>query len=121
MLDPCLFHATIFSASATIDRLKSQDSNLITIYHQTWAIRLLNERLNQETPVLGYDTLGSVVPYILHNVRISFKSEANSPWRCSTREKIATNEKSDGGVRQGFGDSSPEGPYKDAAVDTETA
>ncbi|KAJ5147279.1 hypothetical protein N7526_000631 [Penicillium atrosanguineum] len=58
----------MFSASATMDRLKNRDGSLITIYHQTWAIRLLNERLNQETPVLDYGTLGSVVPLILYNI-----------------------------------------------------
>ncbi|KAJ5677037.1 uncharacterized protein N7477_002670 [Penicillium maclennaniae] len=44
----------MFSATATLDRLKNRDNGLITIYHQIWAVRLLNERLNQEIPILDY-------------------------------------------------------------------
>lgn len=69
MLDPCLFHATMFSASAALDHLNQRANNTITIYHQTCAIRLLNQRLNKEPPMLNYGTLGSVIPMILYNVR----------------------------------------------------
>lgn len=78
MLDPCLFHATMFSASAAIDHLNKRENNTITIYHQTCAIRLLKERLNKEPPVLNYGTLGSVIPMILYNVR-DFSSTVPRP------------------------------------------
>jgi hypothetical protein len=68
MTDPCLFHATLFSASASIDMLRGQQSTTLTLYHQTWAIRLINERLAQREPVLTYGTLGAVIPLLYYNV-----------------------------------------------------
>jgi hypothetical protein len=84
MQDPCLFHATMFSASAAIDNLNNRGNNLITIYHQTCAIRLVNERLSKETPVLNYGTLGSVIPLILCNVRNP--TFDNRPVKCFSLE-----------------------------------
>lgn len=71
MSDPCLFHATLFSASASIDMLRGQQNTARTLYHQTWAIRLINERLAQTEPVLNYGTLGAVIPLLYYNVSIS--------------------------------------------------
>lgn len=68
MSDPCLFHATLFSASASIDMLQDQQHSARTLYHHTWAIRLINERLAQTEPVLDYGTLGAVVPLLYYNV-----------------------------------------------------
>ncbi|CEL04015.1 hypothetical protein ASPCAL05149 [Aspergillus calidoustus] len=68
MTDPCLFHATLFSASASIDMLRGQQSTTLTLYHQTWAIRLINERLAQREPVLTYGTLGAVIPLLYYNM-----------------------------------------------------
>ncbi|GKZ32780.1 hypothetical protein AbraIFM66950_002404 [Aspergillus brasiliensis] len=68
MTDPCLFHATLFSASASIDMLRGQQNTAVTLYHQTWAIRLLNERLAQPEPVLTYATLGAVIPLLYYNM-----------------------------------------------------
>jgi hypothetical protein len=68
MTDPCLFHATLFSASASIDMLRGQQGTTLTLYHQTWAIRLINERLAQREPVLTYGTLGAVIPLLYYNV-----------------------------------------------------
>ncbi|GKZ66249.1 hypothetical protein AnigIFM50267_011097 [Aspergillus niger] len=68
MMDPCLFHATLFSASASIDILRCQQNTAVTLYHQTWAIRLLNERLAQPEPVLTYGTLGAVIPLLYYNM-----------------------------------------------------
>lgn len=70
MSDPCLFHATLFGASASIDMLQGQQITTRTLYHQTWAIRLLNERLAQTEPVLNYGTLGAVIPLLYYNVSI---------------------------------------------------
>ncbi|GAQ46164.1 hypothetical protein AtubIFM55763_009758 [Aspergillus tubingensis] len=68
MSDPCLFHATLFSASASIDMLQGQQHSARTLYHHTWAIRLINERLAQTEPVLDYGTLGAVVPLLYYNM-----------------------------------------------------
>ncbi|KAL2816538.1 hypothetical protein BJX63DRAFT_138661 [Aspergillus granulosus] len=68
MTDPCLFHATLFSASASIDMLRGQRNSTLTLYHQTWAIRLINERLAQRVPVLTYGTLGAVIPLLYYNM-----------------------------------------------------
>jgi hypothetical protein len=68
MSDPCLFHATLFSASASIDMLRNQPNSMPTLYHQTWVIRLVNERLAHRQPLLTYSTLGAVIPLLYYNV-----------------------------------------------------
>ncbi|KAL4994477.1 hypothetical protein BDV10DRAFT_203805 [Aspergillus recurvatus] len=68
MSDPCLFHATLFSASASIDVLRGQQNTTLTLYHQTWALRLINERLAQREPILTYGTLGAVIPLLYYNM-----------------------------------------------------
>lgn len=68
MSDPCLFHATLFSASASMNMLKGQQNTAQTLYHQTWAIGLVNERLAQTEPALNYGTVGAVIPLLYYNV-----------------------------------------------------
>ncbi|PCG97463.1 Hypothetical protein PENO1_063250 [Penicillium occitanis (nom. inval.)] len=68
MSDPCLFHATLFSASASIDMLRNQPNSMPTLYHQTWVIRLVNERLAHRQPLLTYSTLGAVIPLLYYNM-----------------------------------------------------
>ncbi|KAL5047903.1 hypothetical protein BDW71DRAFT_205863 [Aspergillus fruticulosus] len=68
MSDPCLFHATLFSASASINMLRGQQNTAQTLHHQTWAIRLINERLAQTEPVLNYGTLGAVIPLLYYSM-----------------------------------------------------
>lgn len=70
MSDPCLFHATLFSASTSVDMLRGQQNTARTLYHQTWAIRLINERLARTELVLNYGTVGAVIPLLYYNVRI---------------------------------------------------
>lgn len=70
MADPCLFHATLFSAAASIDILMGRQTTRVTLYHQTSTIRMLSERLNHEVPLLNYGTLGSVLPLIFYNVSV---------------------------------------------------
>ncbi|EED20090.1 hypothetical protein TSTA_033360 [Talaromyces stipitatus ATCC 10500] len=71
MADPCLFHATLFSAAASIDILMGRKATAVTLYHQTSTIGMLSERLNQEFPLLTYGTLGSVLPLIFYNMLLS--------------------------------------------------
>jgi hypothetical protein len=75
MSDPCLFHATLFSASASIDRLLGRPNTTLTLYHQTWAIRLINERLAQTEPVLTYGTIGAVIPLLYSSVSIFWQDK----------------------------------------------
>ncbi|OJK01983.1 hypothetical protein ASPACDRAFT_58368 [Aspergillus aculeatus ATCC 16872] len=63
-----LFHATLFSASASIDILRGSRNNRVTLYHQTCAIRLLNQTLNKDTVELNYAAIGTVVPLIFYNM-----------------------------------------------------
>jgi hypothetical protein len=82
MSDPCLFHATLFSASVSIDMLRGQKCIARTLYHQTWALRLINEQLAQTEPVLNYGTLGTVVPLLYYNVGIHSMGECiQNGWR----------------------------------------
>jgi hypothetical protein len=101
----------MFSASAAIDHLNNRGNNLITIYHQTCAIRLLNESLSQKTPVLNYGTLGSVIPLILCNVRNP--AFDNRPVKCFPLKSVA-DEDLDDGAGQSFCDGSSKGPREDA-------
>ncbi|PYI02430.1 hypothetical protein BO78DRAFT_223261 [Aspergillus sclerotiicarbonarius CBS 121057] len=78
MRDPCLFHATLFSASATIDMLTGIQSSTVTLYHQTRAIQILNERLTREDPDLSYSTVGTVVPLIFYSMATFDKQSAIS-------------------------------------------
>ncbi|KAL6233060.1 hypothetical protein BDW75DRAFT_216143 [Aspergillus navahoensis] len=47
LTDPCLFHATLYLASAQLERLRQSTSKVgpITIYHHMNAIQLLNSRI----------------------------------------------------------------------------
>jgi hypothetical protein len=51
MGDPCLFHATLYSASAQLDTLRdttaagSATPNFVTLYHQTETIAAVNRRI----------------------------------------------------------------------------
>ncbi|CEO58448.1 hypothetical protein PMG11_03172 [Penicillium brasilianum] len=61
MHDPCLFHSTIFSASAHLDGLFGIAENPRTIYHQLQAVKLLRERLRQPHFRVNYETVGAVL------------------------------------------------------------
>lgn len=45
LADECMFHATLYAASAYLDLLRGQSGNVITLYHQTETLRLLNGQL----------------------------------------------------------------------------
>ncbi|EEQ34024.1 conserved hypothetical protein [Microsporum canis CBS 113480] len=46
LADACMFHATLFAASAYLDLLRGESSNIITLYHQTETLRLLTSQLS---------------------------------------------------------------------------
>ncbi|KAK2871951.1 hypothetical protein FQN49_002678 [Arthroderma sp. PD_2] len=45
LADACMFHATLYAASAYLDLLRGGSGNVITLYHQTETLRLLTGRL----------------------------------------------------------------------------
>ncbi|EFR00769.1 hypothetical protein MGYG_03772 [Nannizzia gypsea CBS 118893] len=45
LMDECMFHATLYAASAYLDLLRGQSGNVITLYHQTETLRLLSSQL----------------------------------------------------------------------------
>ncbi|KAL3485442.1 hypothetical protein BJX62DRAFT_38338 [Aspergillus germanicus] len=55
MNDPCLFHATLFCASAHIDGLRFQPHSRRTMYHQLQAVKLLRERLADVSGPINYE------------------------------------------------------------------
>ncbi|KAL3456239.1 hypothetical protein BJX64DRAFT_271079 [Aspergillus heterothallicus] len=59
--DPCLFHATVFSASAHMDGLLGISNNPRTIYHQLQAVQLLRKRLIRPHFRVNYETIGAVL------------------------------------------------------------
>jgi len=80
----------MFSASVSIDTINGVKHNSVTIYHQAWVIRLLNDRLTKEAPVLDYSTLGSVIPLLYYNVRyfrallsVSSHPENSADFKCT--------------------------------------
>ncbi|KAL2809144.1 hypothetical protein BJX63DRAFT_371595 [Aspergillus granulosus] len=59
--DPCLFHSTLFSASAHMDGLQGIANNPRTICHQLQAVKLLRERLRQPQFRVNYEAIGTVL------------------------------------------------------------
>jgi hypothetical protein len=55
MNDACLFHATLFCASAHIDGLRFQRHSRRTVYHQLQAVKLLRERLADVSGQVSYE------------------------------------------------------------------
>jgi hypothetical protein len=66
--DPCLFHSTLFSASAHRDILQGITNNVVTLYHETETIRLLSLRLKQSTAEMDYITMASILPLVYFDV-----------------------------------------------------
>jgi hypothetical protein len=60
--DPCLFHATLYTASAHLDASRGETNNIVTLFHHTEIIRLLNQRLTHSGTELDDTTIAAVVP-----------------------------------------------------------
>ncbi|KAL4861758.1 hypothetical protein BDV12DRAFT_59449 [Aspergillus spectabilis] len=63
--DPCLFHATLYAGSSHFDLQRGQRPSSITLYHQSEAIRLLNERLSDPNSAADDRTIVAVTPLAL--------------------------------------------------------
>ncbi|KAL4887250.1 hypothetical protein BJY04DRAFT_212294 [Aspergillus karnatakaensis] len=60
--DPCLFHATLYAGSSHFDLQRGQGPSSITLFHQSEAIRLLNERLSDPNSAADDRTIVAVTP-----------------------------------------------------------
>ncbi|KAL2807904.1 hypothetical protein BJX63DRAFT_410930 [Aspergillus granulosus] len=47
LTDPCMFHATMYAASAHLDAARNDYDNPITLYHQTQTLHLVQQRIAQ--------------------------------------------------------------------------
>ncbi|KAJ5363608.1 uncharacterized protein N7496_009321 [Penicillium cataractarum] len=60
LTDPCLFHSTLYLASAHLDTMRGTHNNQITLYHHTKTVRLLNTRI-ASGDVVDDGTIASVL------------------------------------------------------------
>ncbi|KAL3462365.1 hypothetical protein BJX64DRAFT_141618 [Aspergillus heterothallicus] len=70
MVDPCLFHSTLFSASAQIDHLHGVPESTRTTYHSMQTVRLLRRKLEDRTTRGNYETAAAVLALALFNMRL---------------------------------------------------
>ncbi|KAL4947947.1 hypothetical protein BDW69DRAFT_189725 [Aspergillus filifer] len=96
--DPCLFHATLFSASVSTDLLRGQDMSMRTLYHQTCVIRLINERLVGQEPILTYRTPGTVAPLLYYNLVALDKVSAAAHQKGLVRMLLSTSQEQRDGL-----------------------
>jgi hypothetical protein len=68
MVDPCLFHSTLFSASAHIDHLHNVPESSRTTYHSMQAVRLLRKKLDDRLARENYEAAAAVLALALFNV-----------------------------------------------------
>jgi hypothetical protein len=66
MADPCLFHATLFCASAHLDLLQGNPHSRITVFHQSCAMMALRERLKGGK--ISYETAATALTLVYYNV-----------------------------------------------------
>ncbi|KAF9891699.1 hypothetical protein FE257_003711 [Aspergillus nanangensis] len=66
MLDPCLFHGTLFCASAHLDYFHSTPHSPRTLYHQSQALKLVRERLKGND--VSYEAAATVLALIYYNM-----------------------------------------------------
>lgn len=82
LVDPCLFHSTIFAASAHIDGLLGIFNNPRTIYHQLQAVQLLRQRLTQPHFRVNYETIAAVLGLGYFDVCLAYCLSLQSCSRC---------------------------------------
>ncbi|KAL4920618.1 hypothetical protein BDW62DRAFT_209060 [Aspergillus aurantiobrunneus] len=62
MSDACLFHSTLYAGSSHLDLQRGQSPSSTTLYHQSEAIRLLNDRLSDAASASDDRTIVAVSP-----------------------------------------------------------
>ncbi|KAL3442722.1 hypothetical protein BJX65DRAFT_286187 [Aspergillus insuetus] len=66
MADPCLFHATLYCASAHLDLLQGKPHGRITVFHQSCAMMALRERLKGGE--ISYETAATALALVYYNM-----------------------------------------------------
>jgi hypothetical protein len=72
--DPCMFHATMYAASAHLDAARNDRDNPITLYHQTETLHLVRKRIaqSQDGPDEGLDgAIAGVIPLAFFTVSLT--------------------------------------------------
>lgn len=68
IVDPCFFHATLFSASAHLDAFQGKTNNPMTLYHYSMALGLLREKLASPGGTLDEGTIACIPPLVFFSV-----------------------------------------------------
>jgi hypothetical protein len=71
LTDPCMFHASLYAASAHLDVARNKCNNPITLYHQTQMLHLVGQRIAQSQNGIdeGLDgAIASVIPLAFFTV-----------------------------------------------------
>ncbi|KAL3485884.1 hypothetical protein BJX62DRAFT_242538 [Aspergillus germanicus] len=90
LTDPCLFHATLFSASVQLDALTGVErSNHATLYHQANTVRLVRSRLAASTGTLDDATVASTLLLAIHG-SLQFDEESTEIHRRGLLQMVAT-------------------------------
>lgn len=75
IVDPCFFHATLFSASAHLDAFQGKAQNEMTLYHYSMALKLLREKLASPGGTLDEGTIACIPPLVFFS---SMKNDEDS-------------------------------------------
>ncbi|KAJ0414041.1 hypothetical protein BJY00DRAFT_46417 [Aspergillus carlsbadensis] len=70
MVDPCLFHSTLFSASAHIDHLRNVPESRQTTYHNMQTVKLLRGKLEDPLVRGDYEAAAAVLALAFFNMRL---------------------------------------------------
>jgi hypothetical protein len=80
--DPCMFHATMYAASAHLDAARNDRDNPITLYHQTETLHLVRKRIaqSQEGTGEGLDgAIAGVIPLAFFTVSLAKLGQVDGP------------------------------------------
>jgi hypothetical protein len=67
--NPCLFHATLYGASAHLDIVRGQDNGPVTVFHRGRTLQLINNSLGDQDTALSDSVLGAIIT--LRNFEVS--------------------------------------------------
>ncbi|CEJ62860.1 hypothetical protein PMG11_11345 [Penicillium brasilianum] len=78
--DPCMFHASLYAASAHLDAARNDCENPVTLYHQTQTLQLVRQRIEQSHRGIdeGLDgAIAGVIPLAFFTVSLSLLAKRN--------------------------------------------
>jgi hypothetical protein len=68
--DPCLFHATLYAASAHLDASRGDHDNPVTLHHHTELVRHVRQRLADPEHKKLDEAIGAVIPLAFFSVSV---------------------------------------------------